>query len=122
VPSADEKGSTLLVIDLARLSAEALGVKDLPDPNPEVLSQWATFEKFIALMTVDGMVSVMDALTPQLLDATPLRMGGLMRTIGHAPGAVREPMFRVMAPLMPVLFPILLPGMIVPVLFANLRS
>ena len=54
------------MIDLARLSAEALGVKDLPDPNPEVLSQWAMFEKFIALMTPDGMVGVMDALTPQL--------------------------------------------------------
>jgi Fe-S oxidoreductase/FAD/FMN-containing dehydrogenase len=39
--SAKEKGSALPVIDLARLAAEALGVKDLPDPNPEVLSQWA---------------------------------------------------------------------------------
>ena len=54
--SADEKGSTLPVIDLARLAAEALGVKDLPDPNPEVLSQWAMFEKFIMLMSPDGMV------------------------------------------------------------------
>jgi Fe-S oxidoreductase len=36
--SADEKGSTLPVIDLARLSAQALGVQGLPDPNPEVLS------------------------------------------------------------------------------------
>lgn len=70
--SANEKGSQLPVIDLARLSAEALGFKNLPDPNPEVLSQWALFEQFIALMTPDGMVGVMDALTPQLLDAIPL--------------------------------------------------
>ncbi len=114
--SADEKGSTLPVIDLARLSSEALGVKGLPDPNAEVLAQWAIFEKFIALMTVDGMVNVMDSLTPQLLDAMPLGMGGLMRSIGHAPAAVREPMFKVMGPMMPVLFPILLPGMMPKVL------
>src|SRR5205085_6810751 len=100
----------------ARLSAEALGVKDLPDPNPQVLSQWAMFEKFIALMSPDGMVSVMGALTPKLLDAMPLGMGGMMRSIGHAPKVVREPMFKLMAPMMPVLFPVLLPGMLPKVL------
>jgi Cysteine-rich domain len=114
--SADEKGSELPIIDLARLSAEALGVKNLPDPNPAVLSQWAMFEKFIALMSPDGMVSVMGALTPQLLDAMPLGMGGMMRVIGHAPKLVREPMFTVMAPVMPLLFPSLLPGMMPKVL------
>jgi Fe-S oxidoreductase/FAD/FMN-containing dehydrogenase len=110
--SASEKGSELPVIDLARLSAEALGVHDLPDPNPEVLSQWAMFEQFIALMTPDGMLSVMDALTPRLLEAMPLRMGGMLRAVGKAPDSIREPMFRVMTPLMPVLFPVLLPGML----------
>ncbi len=114
--SADEKGSELPVIDLARLSAEALGIKDLPDPNPEVLSQWAMFEKFIALMTPDGMVNVMDVLTPQLLDAMPLGMGAVLRGIGKAPAAIREPMFTLMAPMMPVLFPVLLPGMLPKVL------
>ncbi|HLZ25901.1 MAG TPA: FAD-binding and (Fe-S)-binding domain-containing protein [Chloroflexota bacterium] len=109
--SADEKGSELPVIDLSRLSAEALGIKDLPDPNPEVLSQWAMFEKFIALMSPDGMVKVMGTLTPQLLDAMPLGMGAMMRTIGQAPALIREPMFKVMAPVMPMLFPVLLPGM-----------
>jgi Fe-S oxidoreductase/FAD/FMN-containing dehydrogenase len=110
--SASEKGSELPVIDLARVSAEALGIHDLPDPNPEVLSQWAMFEQFIALMTPDGMLSVMDALTPRLLEAMPLRMGGMLRGVGKAPNTIREPMFRVMAPLMPVLFPVLLPGML----------
>jgi Fe-S oxidoreductase/FAD/FMN-containing dehydrogenase len=119
--SADEKGSTLPVIDLARLSAEALGVTGLPDPNPEVQAQWTTFEKFIALMTVDGMVGVMGSLTPHLLDAMPLGMGSMMRMIGRAPGLIREPMFRMMAPLMPVLFPILLPGMMPRVLPDMLR-
>ncbi|HEX8969604.1 MAG TPA: FAD-binding and (Fe-S)-binding domain-containing protein [Chloroflexota bacterium] len=114
--SADEKGSELPVIDLARLAAEALGVKDLPDPNPEVLSQWAMFEQFIALMSPDGMLGVMDALTPRLLDAMPLGMGGMMRAIGRLPGAVREPMFGVMRPMLPVLFPVLLPGMMPSVL------
>jgi Fe-S oxidoreductase len=114
--SADEKGSRLPVIDLARLSAEALGINDLPDPNPEVLSQWAMFEKFIALMSPDGIVNVMGTLTPQLLDAMPLGMGGMLRAIGKAPGALREPMFKVMAPMMPLLFPVLLPGMMPKVL------
>jgi Fe-S oxidoreductase/FAD/FMN-containing dehydrogenase len=114
--SADEKGSELPVIDLARLSAEALGVKGLPDPNPEVLSQWAMFEKFIALMSPDGMLDVMGALTPHLLDAMPLGMGALMRSIGKAPGFVREPLFATMGPIMPALFPILLPGMLPKVL------
>ena len=45
------------------------------------------FEKFIALMSPDGMVDVMGTLTPQLLDAMPLGMGGMMRAIGKAPGA-----------------------------------
>jgi Fe-S oxidoreductase/FAD/FMN-containing dehydrogenase len=114
--SADENDSEMRVIDLARLAAEALGVRDLPDPNPEVLAQWAMFEKFILLMTVDGMVGMMDALTPQLLDAMPLGMGAMMRAIGRAPAALREPLFRAMAPMMPVLFPRLLPGMMPKVL------
>ena len=114
--SANEVGSSLPVIDLARLAAEALGVKGLPDPNPEVLSQWAMFEKFINLMSVDGMVQVMDVLTPQLLAAMPFGLGRMMRTIGRAPSLIREPAFKVMTPLMPVLFPILLPGMMPKVL------
>ena len=69
------------------------------------------FEQFIALMTPDGMVGVMDALTPQLLDAMPFGMGGMLRGIGKSPAAVREPLFKVMAPMMPALFPKLLPGM-----------
>ncbi|MDE3075521.1 MAG: FAD-binding oxidoreductase [Chloroflexota bacterium] len=114
--SATNAGSTLPVVDLARISAEALGVKDLPDPNPEVLAQWAMFEKFINLMTVDGMVGAMDALTPYLLAAMPMGMGRMMVAIGRAPGFIREPMFKLMAPLMPKLFPMLLPGMMPKVL------
>lgn len=114
--SASEKGSELPVIDLARLTAEGLGMRDLPDPNPEVLAQWAMFEQFIALMSADGMVQMMDRLTPRLLDAMPLGLGGLLRAIGRAPAAVREPLFAAMAPAMPRLFPLLLPGLMPKVL------
>ena len=114
--SAKNAGSTLPVIDLARRSAEALGVKNLPDPNPAVLAQWAMFEKFIHLMSVDGMVGAMDALTPQLLAAMPLGMGRMMRAIGHAPSFVRESTFKLMAPMMPVLFPIMAPALMPKVL------
>jgi len=53
----------------------------------------------------------MDALTPNLLDAMPFGMGGLLRGIGKAPAIICEPMFKVMGPMLPVLFPVLLPGM-----------
>ena len=120
--SADEAGSKMRVIDLARVAAEALGVKDLPDPNPEVLSQWAMFEKFSVMMTPDGMVAMMDTLTPQLLDAMPLGMGAMMRAIGRAPAPLREPLFKAMAPLLPLLFPRLLPGMMPKVLPHMIRE
>ncbi|HEU5315452.1 MAG TPA: heterodisulfide reductase-related iron-sulfur binding cluster [Chloroflexota bacterium] len=120
--SADEAGSSIPVIDLARLAAEALGVKDLPDPNPEVRYQWAMFEKFIALMSVDGMVAMMATLTPHLLDAMPLGMGAMMRAVGRAPAPLREPLLRAMAPLMPVLFPVLLPRMMPKVLPHMIRE
>jgi hypothetical protein len=108
-PTSDTLGSKRIgeakAIDAdALLAAEGLGVKDLPAPNPEVLRQRAMFEKFIAMMTVDGMVQVMGALTPRLLDAMPLGMGAMMRLIGRAPAALREPAFIAMRPLMPVLF------------------
>jgi hypothetical protein len=79
------------------------------------------FEQFIRLMSVDGMVGVMDRLTPGLLDAMPFRMGGLMRLIGRAPSFVREPLLGAMAPLLPRLFPLLLPGMMPRVLPHMLR-
>jgi hypothetical protein len=120
--SADEAGSQMRVIDLSRVAAEALGVKDLPDPNPVVLSQWAMFEKFIKLMSVGGMVAMMETLTPQLLDAMPLGMGGMMRAIGRAPATLREPLFGAMAPLLPRLFPLLLPGMMPKVLPHMIRE
>jgi hypothetical protein len=46
----------------------------------------------------------------------PVGMGAMMRAIGRAPGFLREPIFALMAPAMPKLFPFLLPGMMPKVL------
>jgi hypothetical protein len=73
--------------------------------------QWAMIEQFIRLMSVDGMVEMMGALTPQLLDAVPLGIGTPIRAIGRTPGFLRDPAFLAMAPPLPRLFPPLLPGM-----------
>ncbi len=103
--AADKKNVPIEVVDLARYSAEALGV-ELPDPNPEVKKQWATFEAMINLMTPQGFAVIMQTMWLELIDAMPMGMGGMMRFMAKIPG-----MMGMMKPLFPVLFPILLPKM-----------
>ena len=93
------------IVDLARYSAEALGF-ELPDPNPEVKRQWATFEAMINLMTPEGFASLMKTMWPELISAMPLGMGPMMRSMAKVPG-----MATVMKPMFPLLFPKLLPLM-----------
>lgn len=93
------------ITDLARFAMSTLGY-DFPDPHPEVQQQWAVFEAMIALMTPQGFADLMSTMWPELLDAMPFGMGGMMRVMGKIPGALS-----LMKPMFPILFPRLLPGM-----------
>jgi Fe-S oxidoreductase/FAD/FMN-containing dehydrogenase len=103
--SAEAKHLPVEVVDLAHFAAEALGYT-LPDPHPEVRAQWAVFEAMIKLMTPEGFAALMGRMWPEIIDAMPLGMGGMMRAMGKVPGALEA-----MKPMFPLLFPRLLPLM-----------
>jgi Fe-S oxidoreductase len=103
--TADKKQLPVEVIDLARYASSILGY-EFPDPNPEVQRQWAVFEAMIALMTPQGFADLMGTMWPELIDAMPFGMGGMMRFMGKIPGALN-----LMKPMFPILFPRLLPMM-----------
>jgi len=103
--SADKKGSSVEVQDLAHFAAAALGY-DFPNPHPEVSKQWAVFDGMITLMTPQGFANLMGTMWPELIDAMPFGMGPMMRVMGKIPGALN-----MMKPMFPILFPRLLPMM-----------
>jgi Fe-S oxidoreductase/FAD/FMN-containing dehydrogenase len=97
--------SDIEVVDLARFSAEALGF-ELPDPNPDVKAQWAVFDAMIKLMTPQGFADLMKTMWPELVEAMPANMGGMMKGMARMPGAMEA-----MRPMFPILFPKLMPQM-----------
>jgi len=104
--SAEKAQVPVEIVDLSAFAAKALGF-ELPDPHPEVKAQWAVFEAMIALMSPQGFANLMGTMWPELLDAMPLGMGGMMRFMGKStPWALG-----MMKPVFPILFPLLLPGM-----------
>jgi Fe-S oxidoreductase/FAD/FMN-containing dehydrogenase len=115
----DTKEVPLEVVDLARYASSALGY-EFPDPDPEVRKQWAVFEAMIKLMTPKGFADLMGTMFPELVDAMPLGMGGMMRFMGKIPGALN-----LMKPMFPILFPRLLPGMmpkVMPVMLDRVKD
>jgi Fe-S oxidoreductase/FAD/FMN-containing dehydrogenase len=107
--SKDKKNLSVDIQDLAAFACKGLG-KEFKDPSPEVQKQWAVFEGMIALMTPQGFADLMDTMWPEMLDAMPLGMGGMMRAIGKL-GFLGDALLALMKPVFPVLFPKLLPKM-----------
>jgi hypothetical protein len=103
--TADKTQPPIVVQDLAHFAGERFG-HELPDPKPEVQKQWAVFKKMIALMTPEGSAEAMRDMHPQMPDAMPMGMGGIMRAFGRVPGTLT-----VIKPTFPILFPRLLPRM-----------
>jgi Fe-S oxidoreductase/FAD/FMN-containing dehydrogenase len=102
----EKKDAQIEIADLARFASSTLGYQ-FPDPSPEVQRQWAVFEAMIALMTPKGFADIMCLMWPELINAMPFGMGGMMRFMGSKiPG-----MLQLIKPLFPVLFPLLLPKM-----------
>ncbi len=116
----DKKKLGLEVKDLATFACKALG-KEFKDPSPEVAKQWAVFEAMIKLMTPEGFAGLMASMWPELLDAMPLGMGKMMRSVGKM-GIFGGFLFTVMKPVFPVLFPKLLPGMMPKVMPVMLKK
>jgi Fe-S oxidoreductase/FAD/FMN-containing dehydrogenase len=105
----EKTGRDMPVIDLGHLAAEGLGMT-LPNPTAYALEQWNTFEAMIWLLKPEAMAKLMEELFPQMIDAMPLGMGGMMRAIGRM-GSFGGAVLGAMKPLFPVLFPLLMPGM-----------
>lgn len=104
--SADKMNSSMQVEDLSAFASKLMGF-ELPNPHPEVKAQWAVFEAMIALMTPEGFAKLMATMWPELIDAMPMGMGGMMRFMGKSmPWSLG-----MMKPMFPILFPILLPKM-----------
>jgi hypothetical protein len=73
-------------------------------------------------MTPQGFANLMGTMWPEMIDAMPFKMGPMMRGMGKLPAPLSNAMFAMMKPMMPVLFPRLLPMMkpMMPVLFPRL--
>jgi hypothetical protein len=112
--TAQKTGRDLPIVDLGSLACQASGIPH-PDPTEYALEMWATFEAMINLMKPEPMADMMIELFPQMVDAMPLGMGGMMRAIGKM-GPIGSILLHAMKPMFPVLFPLLMPAMMPKVL------
>jgi hypothetical protein len=102
--SSEKNDLGLRVDDLARVVAEAAGY-DIPETTEISLWAWSFFEKFINLMEPAAMAQFMTRIFPQMLDAMPMGMGGMMRAMKNVPGGLT-----LMEKMMPAMFPSMAPG------------
>ncbi len=107
--SVEKTGRDLPIMDFGGVVAQGMGIP-YRDSTAYALEQWATFEAMIELLKPEQMADLMIELFPQMVDAMPLGMGGMMRTIGKM-GPVGGALLKAMRPLFPFLFPLMMPGM-----------
>jgi len=94
----------LKIDDLSRVVAQAAGY-DIPETTERSMYYWSYFEKFIILMEPENMAALMERIFPQMMDAMPPGMKPMMLGMGKVPGGPK-----LMEKMMPVLFPLLVDG------------
>jgi Fe-S oxidoreductase/FAD/FMN-containing dehydrogenase len=94
----------LKIDDLSRVVAQAAGY-DIPETTERSMYYWSYFEKFIILMEPENMAVLMERIFPQMMDAMPPGMKPMMLGMGRVPGGPK-----MMEKMMPVLFPLLVDG------------
>jgi hypothetical protein len=108
--TAEKTGRDLPIIDLAHLACDGAGIEHR-DPTGYAMNMWAVFEGMINLLKPEAMADFMAGLLPEMIEAMPGPLPGMMKMVQASPGPVREAMIAMMRPLMPFLFPRLMPGM-----------
>jgi Fe-S oxidoreductase len=96
----------LEITDLARFTAKGLGY-DIEDMTDNSLYMWSYFDKFIDLMEPENMAALMSRIFPQMMDAMPVGMKPMMKSMKYVPGGLA-----MMSGMMPVLFPRLAPNVL----------
>jgi len=107
--TAQKTGRDLSIIDLSTLACKASGIPH-PDLTESTLKMWGTFEALINLMKPEAMANMMAELFPQMMKAMPLGTGSMLRATGRM-GPVGDVVLRIVKPIFPVLFSLLMPGM-----------
>ncbi len=102
--AAEKSGSPVEVQDLSATVARSMGY-DIPDTTNAALAAWVTFDQMIHLLKPENMTDLMVELLPQMMDAMPAPLKGMMKMVKYVPG-----MDIMMKPMMPIMMPRLLPS------------
>lgn len=104
--SAQKAGIDIIVDDLARVVATSAGY-DIPPSDEYTSYMWSYFERFIVLMQPEEMAHFMVALFPQMINAMPLKMGGMVKGLGKTRAGAA-----MMKQMMPIMFPLMVDGIL----------